>query len=102
MSSYHNGEECPPERKAAYQAIQREREQWVKNIDAQAAMDDDSIKAMHNLSMKLYDDCAPIRELIKEMPEIKEPIIKALGKVLTQVFAGDFYSGKGPNELPNL
>lgn len=47
-------------------------------------------------SLKMYDACQPLRDIIAEFPELRGPIVEALGKGMTQVFAGDFYGGMKP------
>ena len=61
-------------------------------------MDDESLKNLRAFSMKLYDSFEPVRQIIAECPELREPIIEALGKAMTQEFAGDFYGSKLPPE----
>jgi hypothetical protein len=63
-------------------------------------MDDESLKNHLAWAKKLYDSFQPVRDLITEHPELKEPIVeiigKAMGKAMTQSFAGNFYAGKKP------
>jgi hypothetical protein len=44
-------------------------------------------------SLKMYDAFQPLRDVITECPELKVPIVEALGKAFTQSFAGNFYAG---------
>ncbi len=56
---------------------------------------DDIILAVQKFSMKMYDDFAPLREFLSQNPEMKEPIVSALGEILTKEMAApDFYVNK--------
>lgn len=59
-------------------------------------MDDESLKNLQAAGMKLYDDFEPVRQFIKEHPDMKDVIIEYIGRVMTQSFAADFY-GPSPH-----
>ena len=59
-------------------------------------MDDESLKNLTYWSMRMYDSCQPLRDIIAEFPELREPIVEALGRGMTQAFAGNFYAGMKP------
>jgi len=59
-------------------------------------MDDNSLVNMRAWSLKLYDDFEPVRALIKEFPELKDPIVQAIGEVMTESFRANF---EGPVHL---
>lgn len=59
-------------------------------------MDDDSLKNMHDWSMKLYDSFQPVRDMIAEYPELREPIVEAIAEVATKSFSANFY-GPSPH-----
>ena len=42
-------------------------------------------------SLKLYDSCQPLRDIIVAHPELKDGIIEELGRAMTQEFAKGFY-----------
>lgn len=44
-------------------------------------------------SIKLYDDCAELREIISEYPELKEPVVEWLKAEFASNFVNTF---KGP------
>lgn len=63
------------------------------------------LEGLRRWSIKLYDDFAPVRELIGQFPELKEPIVQAIGEAMTQSFASNFYEPthllKGNDESSN-
>jgi hypothetical protein len=59
-------------------------------------MDDDSLANLRAWSMKLYDDFEPVRQFIREHPETKDIIIKAIAGEMTNSFAANFY-GPSPH-----
>ena len=60
-------------------------------------MDDDSLKNLAAWSMKLYDSFEPVRQFIKEHPETKDVIVKAIADTMTNSFAANFY-GPSPHD----
>ena len=51
----------------------------------------------HRFSMKLYDAFQPVRDILEEFPELKNPLVDELGKAMTQAFASNFY-GRSPHD----
>lgn len=47
--------------------------------------------AVARLSLKIYDDFAPIRAFVAEHPEFKDVIVRAFADSMSQAFAADFY-----------
>ena len=47
-------------------------------------------------SLKFYDMFEPLRDLLTEFPELREEIVRELGRGMTQSFAGNFYAGRKP------
>jgi hypothetical protein len=47
-------------------------------------------------SLKLYDAMQPLRDLMKEFPELEGPIVTELGNAFTNSFAGNFYTRMEP------
>lgn len=64
--------------------------------------DGDALESCRKMSMKLYDDFAPIRAFIAEHPEKRADIIRAVVSEMKNIFLGDFYgnskSGKSSSE----
>lgn len=56
----------------------------------------DALETTRQWSMKLYDDFAPVRALIEERPELREPIVKAVAEVMNNFLLPNFY---GPQHL---
>jgi hypothetical protein len=58
-------------------------------------MDVESLANWNKAAMEIWESFAPIRELIKEHPELKEPIIEVVGKFATKCFGSNFQGPKG-------
>jgi len=54
-------------------------------------MDDESLANLEAWSMRLYDSFAPVRELIEQHPELKEPIVEAIAEAMSASFRPMFY-----------
>lgn len=59
-------------------------------------MDDESLAALRSHSLKLYDDFEPVRAFIREYPETKDDIVKAIVKEMNSSFEYNFY-GPSPH-----
>lgn len=60
-------------------------------------MEEDVMESIGKLSMRLYDDFAPVRAFIAEHPETKDAIVEYVGHAMSRAFATDFY-GPRTNE----
>lgn len=54
-------------------------------------MDNDSLENYNKLMIKLYDDFQPIRDMITNFPELKQPIVKFIADVLNEQSRKNFY-----------
>ena len=53
--------------------------------------EDDLMESISRLSMKLYEDFAPVRAFIAEHPETRDAILGYVGYAMSRAFAADFY-----------
>ena len=49
------------------------------------------MESISRLSMKLYEDFAPVRAFIAEHPETRDAILGYVGYAMSRAFAADFY-----------
>jgi hypothetical protein len=47
-------------------------------------------------SLKMYEAFQPLRDIIKVYPDLRVPIVKAVGDAMTNAFSGNFYGGMKP------